>query len=234
MTVRAQPSPQPSDRVAAANGRRVWVILVVAPLLWLGLWLAGRTLWPQVSGGVIGQISQSLRPWVTLVTEISLLMWVALWLRKAGRGLADIGLTADWLGRETLVGLLAGLILWVVAQVPLWLLGFRDMNPASGLRLTVGTPTRLLYVIGVAVCEEVIWRGYAITELHRLYRLSASVVIAVIAFAVFYLGQTVLVDWLTLPLMLYVGGWLSVLYLWRRSLIAPMVAHVVLGGLGFV
>jgi membrane protease YdiL (CAAX protease family) len=235
MTMTAQPSRPPSDRVAAANRWRVWVILIAAPLLWLSLWLAGRALWPQLSRGTTGlETGQPLRLWVTIVADMGLLVWVVWGLRKDGRGLADLGLTTDWLGREALIGAVIGLGLWAGAQVPLWLLRLMEVGVSYRFLPTVGLPTRWLYVVTVAVCEENIWRGYALTELHRLYRLSASVVMAVMAFATFRLGEVVLVDWLVLPLMLYVGGWLSVLYLWRRSLIAPIVARAVMGGLGLI
>jgi len=235
MTEQVKPPTPSPNQVAAVSRRHVWVMLITAPLLWLSLWLVGRALWPQLSHEATDlETGQPLRLWVAVVADIGLLLWVVWGLRKNGRGLADIGLTTDWLGREAIIGAVIGLGLWVGAQVPLWLLRLVGVDVSYRFLPVVGLPTHLLYVATVAVCEEIIWRGYAITELHRLYRLSASVVIAVMAFATFRLGEMALIDWLVLPLMLYVGGWLSVLYLWRRSLIAPIVARAVLGGLGFV
>jgi len=229
-------SKRSEDQIAKAGGWRVWALLIAAPVLWLGLWLASRALCMRLRGGMAGveAVSEQLRLWVTLVTELGLLGCIVFWLRKNGRALAAIGLTAGWPGREMLIGALAGLMLGAAALVPLWLLRLGHIVPGEWPLLLVRAPTQLIVAIGIAVCEEVIWRGYALTELHRLYRLSASVVIAVIAFATFYLGQAVLFDWLRLPLMLYVGGWLSVLYLWRRSLIAPIIAHIVLCCIGLI
>jgi membrane protease YdiL (CAAX protease family) len=171
---------------------------------------------------------------VTLAADLGLLAWVMWRLRKDGRNLADIGLTADWLGREAFIGLLIGCGLWVIAQMPVWLLQWLKINIPAAVLPSVGTPVQWLYVIVIALCEEIVWRGYVLTELHRLYRLSISVVMAVAAFAVFHLGEAMVLDWFVLPTSLYVGGWLSVLYLWRRSLIAPIVAHLVMSGLGLV
>jgi membrane protease YdiL (CAAX protease family) len=226
----------PSGHIAGARTRRVWVILIAAPLLWPGLWLMGVALRRRlnVEAMSVAEMLRQFHQWIILAAEIGLFILVVLWLRRAGRRLADIGLKADWLGREAVIGLLAGLSLWALGLAPLWLLGFRELGPTYWVLLVFHQPIRLLYLIVIAVCEEVIWRGYAITELHRLYRLSASVFIAIFGFAAFHLGEAVLFDWLILPLMLYVGGWLSLLYLWRQSLVAPMVAHVVLDLLGFI
>ncbi len=204
------------------TNRRIWAMIIAAPSLWLGLWLAGRTL-----GGLIP-------PWVTLVADIILLMWVLTCLRSEKRGLTEIGLTTDWLRREAVIGLLVGLGLWIFAQIPGWLLRLIGIDFSYGSWLIADAPTRWFYAIGIGVCEEIIWRGYALTELHRLYRLSVSVVLAVVAFVVFHGGEAVLIHWMILPLMVYVGGWLCALSLWRRSLTAPIVARIVLGGLGLV
>jgi membrane protease YdiL (CAAX protease family) len=216
------------------RSRHIWVVLLLAPLLWVSLWWVITMLAPQSAGQTVSgeRNAEQVRPWITVTTNIGLILWMTFWLWRSDGSLSDIGLKADWLGREALIGVLAGGLLWVVGLAPLWLLGFREWDPVASLVATPSLPIRFIQVSVVAVCEEIIWRGYVMTELHRFYRLSTSVVIAVIAFTTFYLGDAVLFDWLVFPLMLYLGGCLSLLYLWRRSLIAPIVARFVFSGLG--
>jgi membrane protease YdiL (CAAX protease family) len=215
----------------SGQSKQVWFVLILLPLAIQLIWLVALAIWRLKSSepfGVSGTATLVQR-WAVVGTEIGGVIWVARWLHKRGRSLAELGLKTEWFGRELLLGVIVGFLLWVGGSAPLWILGFRDIAPLHMLLLTVRSPSRFVKVALIAFCEEVIWRGYAITELHRLYRLSISIIMAVLAFSLFYLSQAVHTHWLLVPWSLYLGGGLSLLYLWRRSLVAPMVAHLVVG-----
>ncbi|MFQ5741535.1 MAG: hypothetical protein ACE5JX_21265, partial [Acidobacteriota bacterium] len=95
-----------SDRAFSTKGRRVWVIMVIAPLLWLGLWLTVEMLYKDsISGRVQSQqMAEQMRPWMRVAADIGLMIWVCFWLRRAGLKVRDIGLKAEWLAREVIIG----------------------------------------------------------------------------------------------------------------------------------
>lgn len=199
----------------------IWWFVACAPVWWMALWLINHHL-----------LGAPVRPWVRLTADVGLLVWVIWRLRQQKQHLAEIGLTTDWFGREALIGLLVGCGLWLIALMPVWFLRWFNINVPTAALPSIAAPAQWVHVIIIAVCEEIVWRGYVLTELHRLYRLSSSVVIAVLAYTAFRLGEAVALDWFVVPSSLYVGGWLCVVYLWRRSLIAPILAHIALSGLG--
>lgn len=221
MTEQPASSTSVSYGVARMHRWRVWWFMACAPLWWMAVWLINHYL-----------LRVPVDPWVRMTADVGLLVWVMWRLWQQKRPLADIGLTPDWWGREAFIGLVVGCGLWLIAQVPIWFVRWFNISIPAGALPSIATPIQWVYVLIIAVCQEIVWRGYLLTELHRLYRLSSSVVMAVVAFTMFRFGEAVILDWFVVPSSLYVAGWLCVVYLWRRSLIAPIVAHAAISGLG--
>jgi membrane protease YdiL (CAAX protease family) len=173
---------------------------------------------------------------VVIGVELGAVLWVTRWLRNREGSLADVGLKVEWFGRELVLGVMAGTLIWFAGSVPSWVLdlvfGYQVPGVQPVFALGVGSPFQILLIAVIAFGEEVLWRGYAITELHRHYRLSVSVFVAVAGYGAFYLSQAVYTEWISVPWALWVGGSLSLLYLWRRSLVAPIIARWIVGYLG--
>ena len=139
--------------------------------------------------------------------------------------LGDIGLTRrNWV-REGLLGVLIGVALFVFAAVLFTAL--ESILPAS---IPAGVMPRwgaLVYgfalLTAFAPIEEVIWRGYAITLLRERVGVTGAVLVSAVGFgAMHWWGGLNLVVASTAVGLIYAG-----LFLWRRSLVALIVAHFI-------
>jgi membrane protease YdiL (CAAX protease family) len=104
----------------------------------------------------------------------------------------------------------------------------------SGLAAVLAWPLwlRVAAVLTGGLVEEVLYRGYAITRLERLA--GSPLVAAAVSVAVFALAQAPL--WGPGPVVsfLFSGGFLAAFFLWRRDLVANVIAHVSVDALGLV
>lgn len=137
---------------------------------------------------------------------------------------------------SVLSGLAAAAVL-VYAVVPLasrfvaalGLAGFE-----GGLSTVLAWPLwlRALAVLTGGLAEEVLYRGYAITRLASLT--GSATLAAALSVAIFAVAHGPL--WGPGPVVsfLFSGGFLAAFFLWRRDLLANVVAHVAVDGLGLV
>jgi membrane protease YdiL (CAAX protease family) len=162
-----------------------------------------------------------------MLTEYIAFAFVLLILRRAGMRLSDIGLNAERWGRDTLVGIGAGVVLFVVSGVLMVVI--EPILPSTLSRDPRPPWAAVVYAFALltafAPIEEIVWRGYAIKSLtQHLRSTGAAVLIASVAFG--------LMHWWGGPahvvIASIVGIAFSGLYLWRRSLVANIVAHFVL------
>jgi len=162
-----------------------------------------------------------------MAMEYIFLCLVVWFLRKNGRSLADIGFRSPerWF-REILIGLGAGVALFLLMGILNWLLALIFTSPeiAAHRPVWAGWVYGFALLTAFAPIEEIIWRGYAITLLREHIRHTFLVVtIASLAFS--------LIHWwsgLGLVVSTTIVGYLySGLFLWRRSLLTNIVAHFV-------
>ena len=136
---------------------------------------------------------------------------VAWGLVLAAFTLAVIGPFSDWVRRTAgLPGFAQGME--VIAPIPVWL--------------------RALAAITAGITEEVLFRGYAITRLARLVgHIWVAAVIATIVFALLHYPV-----WGAGPVAGYIAGGMitTAFFVWRRDLVAMMVAHVIVDTMGIV
>jgi membrane protease YdiL (CAAX protease family) len=137
---------------------------------------------------------------------------------------------------SVVVGVLAGLVLQaLVVVLDTWvvepLLGddpessARDLVDAfSGAGETVLLV--LLVVVLAPVAEELFYRGVLIPLVMRRWRPGWAVLVVGVVFALSHLQGT------QLPGLLVVGVVLGTLRLWRRSVVAPVVAHMTFNAVG--
>ncbi|MER7876314.1 CPBP family intramembrane glutamic endopeptidase [Streptomyces solisilvae] len=165
----------------------------------------------------------------TILRDAGLVALILLLLARARQPVAAIGWVRRTVGREIILG--------VVLSVPV-LIGVTALNAAlrtahlSGPRTLptglVPAPrfgTLLLAVVlvaVVAVAEETIFRGYLLLRFTRLLRSRAgAVLLSSVVFSIGH-GYEGSAGVLTVGVT---GVVFAIVYLWRRSLVAPIVMH---------
>ncbi len=180
-----------------------------------------------------GAVAQSL--FGQLVLWLLVCAVVAITLRWERQPLASLGIR-PFRAASVLWGLAAAAAL-VYAVVPLasgvvaalGLAGFE-----AGLSTVLAWPLwlRVLAVLTGGLAEELLYRGYAITRLEPLTR--SGTLAAALSVLIFALAHGPL--WGPGPVVsfLFSGGFLAAFFLWRRDLLANVVAHITVDALGLV
>lgn len=172
-----------------------------------------------------------------IVRDLGLLALVLYWLWRDKEPLRTIGLQRRYAGREVLVGALLFLPFLIVVgaiRVALEGLGLQGAESVPEFLIPEGSgelALALVFLVVVAVAEEAIFRGYLI---HRLGQLTGSLAAAVvISSALFSLGHGYqgAAGLVTVGLL---GLILAGIYLWRGSLVAPMVLHFLQNATGIL
>lgn len=209
---------------------------VLAPLVGLVIAFGGTALLASPASRVLGP-AESLRT--------RLLEQLVLWLI----GIAVAVVALEWEGKPpSFFGLRPfhwssiawGLALaWLLIRVfyPLTLrafaaLGLRGFDEGMAQVLALPLWFRIIAVVTAGVVEEFLFRGYAVGALAQL---TGSVWIAAgVSVAAFALLHWPL--WGAGPVLSFVfsGGLLTAFFVWRQDLLANVVAHVVVDGMGFV
>lgn len=168
----------------------------------------------------------------TILRDLGLLALVLLLLARSGEALAAIGWVRLRAGREAWLGLALSIPVVIGTQLVAALL--RTAGLSGPPRTEPGVMPQdalgdivlaLLLVIVVAIAEETIFRGYLILRFGEALRSRTWAVIgSSVAFAIGhgYEGSAAVV---TIGLT---GLVFAIVYLWRRSLVAPVVMHLVL------
>ena len=159
-------------------------------------------------------------------TEYVVFAVVLLFLRQRRVRLADLGLRGEGWAREVLVGIAAGVSLFVFSGILMVLL--EPILPSTLSREARPPWAAWVYAVALvtafAPIEEIVWRGYAIRCLGEHMRRWQAVLVASLAFG--------LMHWWGGPAHVVtsaiVGMAFSVLYLRRKTLVANIAAHVVL------
>lgn len=173
----------------------------------------------------------------TIVLQLALLAIVIGLVRMRGEPLSALGLRfgAGW--REVQWGVLLFVPVYVGAAVLEALLrqaGLTGLDAPPAFLMPTGGGEyvlALVFLAVVAVAEEVVFRGYLILRLRAVFASpAAAVIIASIVFALGhgYQGSAGVVTVGAL------GAALAAVYLWRGSLVAPMVMHFLQNFLGIV
>lgn len=167
----------------------------------------------------------------TILSNTALVALILYFVWRNGEPYARIGWRRDDLSREVGVGL-ALVIPFVLFQAALALvlrmLGMLDGEPpAVPFLLPAGGPEFALGVVLVAivaVAEETVFRGYLLLRLRSLTGgTAAAVVLSSVIFALGHgyqgIAGTIAVG--------CIGALLAIVYLWRGSIVAPVVLHFV-------
>lgn len=218
------PPAREGERFAARPARReAWLeigvfLLLIVPSMILGYFETQTT----SIGFVLAALS-------TIFSDIALVALILFFLWRNGEPLTRVGWTwRDFFG-EILIGILLfipAFILTALIEFVLGVAGLSAPSPASQSFLTPHGSLQLalafLLVVVVAIAEETVFRGYLILRFENLLP-SAGGAILLSAF-IFSLGHGYEggVGVVTVGIM---GIILALVYVWRRSLVAPATMH---------
>lgn len=148
--------------------------------------------------------------------------------------LSDIGLVRPRL-RSVLFGLAVGasvyIGLYAIAFV-LWKNGLFEAKAPAGQILQWPLWLRLFMLITAGVVEEALFRGFAIERLTALT--GKRWLAALIALAAFVAAHVPFWGLGAIATPIVGGGFFTLVYLWRRDLIACMVAHLAVDSVGLL
>jgi membrane protease YdiL (CAAX protease family) len=172
----------------------------------------------------------------TIIHDIGLMALALYFVWTAGQPLSAMGVTRRRAGREIAIGAalyVPMLVVLLFVQILLRAFGVGSVSipnamvPQSGGELVLATAL----VLVVAAAEEVVFRGYLLLRLRELTR-STPVAVAcmtlVFASGHAYEGAAGVIGVSVLGLVF------ALIYLWRRSLVAPIVMHFMQDFFGLV
>jgi uncharacterized protein len=176
-----------------------------------------------------GTASFELTAFATILRDLALVCLIAYFVRRNGEPVARIGWNFRNWPQEVALGLLlfiplsygAGFIQAALSHIglstpPKFLASLTPRRTPGELALAV------ILVIIVAFAEETMFRGYLILRLHATTRnLLAAVILSTVIFS-FGHGYEGSAGVVTVGFM---GLAFALVYVWRKSLIAPMVMH---------
>jgi uncharacterized protein len=220
--VRARILINPANRLAALVGLVVaWggVAVLISP--------AGRLLGPTES--LATQVLGQLVLWALLGIIVAI---VILWERRT---LASMGLRPF---RWASVGwglVLAAVLMYVILPALAWALrgaGIPGFEAGMAKVLVLPLWLRIFAVVTAGIVEDALFLGYAFTRLTALtdsYRIAGT--ISVIVVCLLHLPH-----WGIGPVLIYlpVGVVSTAFFVWRRDLLANMIAHVIADGMALV
>jgi membrane protease YdiL (CAAX protease family) len=194
---------------------------LIAPSLILNPFLFRQGVFQQ------GELTFTLVATGTILRDLGLvfLIWFFLW--RNGEPMAYIGWTRSHIVRETLLGVVLFVPVFIGAvllQLGLLRAGFSGHAPWPVLE-PEDRLLALFLVPVVAFAEETIFRGYFILRLHAVVgSTTGAVVLSSAVFAIAHADQ----GSAAVVTIGIVGAIKALIYVWRGSLVAPIVIHFLL------
>jgi uncharacterized protein len=185
-----------------------------------------------------GQVPFALVAFATISRDLGLVALIFFFLSRNGERPAALGWTGRRAGREIAVGIGLFVPLFVGAQMLESVLRSAGLSgPSSPAPNLVPSPDPIdlllaMVLVGVvAVSEEIIFRGYLLLRLSHLMRgLGGAALLSAAIFSIGH-GYEGAAGVVTVGV---IGLMLVLVYLWRRSLVAPIVMHFLLDFLAIV
>ncbi|RPH61759.1 MAG: CPBP family intramembrane metalloprotease [Chloroflexi bacterium] len=229
-----------------ASLRTLWLTLSLPPVLFL-LAIIGASIYFGASGLTdASQIEQRVTastPVLLVIVQVGLLALLFWALRRDGLTWSQIGWKpaegqAAW--REFILGAIPGIalgFLYIFGLSPLMTAAqraFGDYVPAGELLPTLGSAALPFFIANVLFApfvEESIYRGYALTRLLGRFSQPAAIVISCVFFGLLHWSGGF---WYILLTGIVAGGLFAGLFTWRKNIIAPFAAHLLLNLLEFL
>jgi membrane protease YdiL (CAAX protease family) len=219
---------------------RVWLLMILPPILLTTISFGYAVIAVTMAKGdtsVIGQAVAKAVPYIIVVNH-SLLLCLTIWFMKLDKiTFRRIGWPAQWrwsseLRVELLIGILAGFVLFAIHQYlsgPFvkWL-----AEGSSGFRLATGSdPLGSNKLIALALgivfggfVEEQLYRGYVLVRLTERMPLTIAIIPMLLSFGLLHFG----LGWTGVFVATLTGLTLTLLFVWRRSLVSVVLAHAMI------
>lgn len=215
------------ESTGVSTTRRVWIALVSPPFI-LAAFFAPVIVYLSKAKALEGDaLMRAVEPLAPIPVSIAFVLILILTLRLARRDgctWAQIGWVRPQL-RDVLVGVAAGVALVVVnhfAILPLLVSVRPGFDPTiSALGFAAAGVTLTISVIG----EDTLYRGYALHVLSTRYGRVWAVLITSLFYCILAPGQ----GWPLNLYALYLGVALCLVRFWTGSLVAVVVAHLLVG-----
>jgi len=157
---------------------------------------------------------------IAILLLTAILLWIV--VKREQLPLSSIGLRFDRPGRSLGWGLILAIILFAVILAILAAYSSLGIKYGEGAKIAPSLLVTLLTVIRAGISEEVFYRGFA---LERLQSLSGSkwiaAAISLLLFAGFHYRQGLAGVFIALV----VGAAITLFYMWKRDLLAAVIAH---------
>lgn len=217
-------------------GAGVWKIQLLEVLVFLFLIMPSMILSFFVSGQ--GKVSFAFVAVSTMLRDLGLLSLIVFFAWRNGESSAVLGWRFDHIYREGLIGFLLYLpfsFLVGLVEQGLVQIGFSGPHTSAPSFLQFQGQFDLMLAVGlviiVAICEETMFRGYLYLRLRNVT--GSPLAALLLASAIFALGHGYEGS-LGMATVGFMGLIFNVVYLWRKSLVAPMVMHFLQDFIGIV
>ena len=205
------------------------LMVLVYPFVSVPVQAMGKSLAPSL--GVIG--SRVFTEGVIWLYAAVVLAIALLW---EGRSLASIGLRRPrWstlgfgIGGGVALAFIPGLVGVIIYGVP----HQPQHADAQAAALTGGSVIYAAFLaIRAGVIEEILFRGIAIEQITTLT--GARWLAAIVTMVVFTVIHRLHFDWIQLIPIFFSAALLTGLYLWRRDLVANIIAHIMVDAAGLM
>jgi len=230
-----------SEKEKRPGAARPWVLLILPPFLLAALSIGYGVFLVFKAHGDRSVLSTELPATIVNVVYVNhaILLLLLLWfLRLDGLTFGDIGWRAKkGILPEVMAGLVGGVAIYLIHQyvtTPFASEFFagKDLRLASGAT-PLGTNLAASIaagVIGGGFVEESLYRGYVLKRFGERMPMVIAVPIMLFFFACLHFGLGLS----GMAVVTITGFLLTMLYLWRGSLIAPAIAHALINVLVLV
>jgi membrane protease YdiL (CAAX protease family) len=175
-----------------------------------------------------GTLNFSFVATVSMLQDLALLSLILFFVYRNAEGWQSLGLTARNGVRELLVGILLYIPFTFIVRLISHALQWAGISlPQEAPKFLIPnnpaqTALAIVFLIVVAVTEEVLFRGYLLLRFRQLLKnTSAAVIFSAVIFSVGH-GYQGLAGMIAVGVM---GIVFAVVYLWRHSLLAVMMLH---------
>lgn len=235
---------QPTGIIFRASPRpaywRPWFLLVLPPISLTAISMIVGVIGVINDEGDRSVINSTINEWIPVILMINhgLLFAILLWFLKLdGLKLSDIGWTksfGDWKGllEEIVIGVLAGVVLYILHQYVWqsavdWLAGGRPTLRTASDSAPIGNNIFISVLVGIVLggfVEEQVYRGYILTRLTEKLSMVPAVLFMIFFFMLLHIG----LGWTGMLVAGMTGLMLTLLFIWRRSVYAAIIAHALI------
>ena len=226
--------------------KRVWLGLILPPAFFLLVIVAASVWVGAQQGGTAEAIAarvSAATPVLILIVQVAMLVLTVGLLRRDRLSWKAIGWAIPSGGsawREVVAGLIPGVTLGILYPTVLapWMESAQrslgDYVPAGELLTSLGGSLLPFFFANIALApfvEESLYRGYALGALASRFRTPVAVLLTCVFFGILHWSGGF---WYMVLTGVVAGGVLGGLAAWRRSVVAPFVAHLTLNVLEFL